>query len=536
MTTNATEPILDDATKEFVRRVIHAELVSINEIKKVVVSLMADGVRGNLFSPERLAEGLVGADLLTRWQSRKLLSGKSRGFHLGNYRLLRPLGKGGMGVVFLAKHEVMSRQMALKILPAEASRDPRRIARFKEEARASAKLEHANIVQAFDFSESDGKLFIVMEYIEGHDLHRAVAKDGVMSAAESLDAMIQTTEALVHAHQRGIIHRDIKPSNLMLRSDGVIKVSDMGLARIGYSADGNDTPNRLTGTADFIAPEQAVNSQSADARSDIYSLGCTWYFLLTGKTPYTGTSVAQRLAKHQTAKVPLVKELRSDCPPSISALIQRMMSKRAEDRPASAAELLSQMKRLSGFSDSRGELANRPVGDSTNTAFADDSSSFTASIDDSGPLREAGASMYAEPMEIDFDRLPPMEALGVPVSGPGSSPGAAPGSAPAVPLGLASGSGPAVNGQAMPQPQFQTPTSATFAGGMPNAPAAPPARQTHSQDAQQNILLGIGLAVAVLALVVVVGVTVYQLTREEKSRTQLKSTEGNGRQVIVVEN
>ena len=110
------------------------------------------------------------------------------------------------------------------------------------------------------------------------------------------------------------------------------------------------------------------------------------------------------------------------------------------------------------------------------------------------------------------------------------------GIAPAVPLGLASGSGPAVNGQAMPQPQFQTPTSATFAGGMPNAPAAPPARQTHSQDAQQNILLGIGLAVAVLALVVVVGVTVYQLTREEKSRTQLKSTEGNGRQVIVVEN
>ena len=231
MTTNATEPILDDATKEFVRRVIHAELVSINEIKKVVVSLMADGVRGTLFSPERLAEGLVGADLLTRWQSRKLLSGKSRGFHLGNYRLLRPLGKGGMGVVFLAKHEVMSRQMALKILPAEASRDPRRIARFKEEARASAKLEHANIVQAFDFSESDGKLFIVMEYIEGHDLHRAVAKDGVMSAAESLDAMIQTTEALVHAHQRGIIHRDIKPSNLMLRSDGVIKVSDNGDAR-----------------------------------------------------------------------------------------------------------------------------------------------------------------------------------------------------------------------------------------------------------------------------------------------------------------
>src|SRR6056297_732888 len=314
--TTVPEPVLDDATRDFVRRAMHAGLVELADLKKVVVSLMTEDV---VFTQERLAEGLVGADLLTPWQSRKLLSGKARGFYLGNYRLLRPLGKGGMGVVFLAQHAVMNRLMALKILPSEASKDPRRIERFKEEARASANLEHSNIVQAFDFSEADNKLFIVMEYIEGIDLHRAIIRDGVMSPGEALDAMIQTTDALAHAHQRGIVHRDIKPSNLLLRNDGVIKVSDMGLARIGYSSINPDAPNRLTGTADFIAPEQAIDSHTVDARADIYSLGCTWYFLLVGKPPYPGNSVRQRLARHQTAPVPLVSATRQDCPKAIVA-------------------------------------------------------------------------------------------------------------------------------------------------------------------------------------------------------------------------
>ncbi|MEO1528152.1 MAG: protein kinase, partial [Planctomycetota bacterium] len=171
--TTGHESVLDEATRDFVRRSLHAGLVELDGIKKVVVSLMTESRE---FTPERLAEGLVGADLLTPWQAKKLLAGKARGFHLGNYLLLRPLGRGGMGVVFLAQHSVMNRLMALKILPPEASKDPRRIERFKEEARASAKLDHPHIVQAYDFSESDGKLFIVMEYIEGIDLHRAIVR------------------------------------------------------------------------------------------------------------------------------------------------------------------------------------------------------------------------------------------------------------------------------------------------------------------------------------------------------------------------
>ncbi|MCS7468834.1 serine/threonine protein kinase [Stieleria sp. ICT_E10.1] len=492
--TTAAEPVLDQATRDFVRRSMQAGLVELADVKKVVVSLMTEDV---VFTPDRLAKGLVGADLLTPWQARKLLAGKARGFHLGNYRLLRPLGRGGMGVVFLARHSVMNRLMALKILPSEASKDSRRIERFKEEARASAKLEHPNIVQAFDFSESDGKLFIVMEYIEGVDLHRAIARDGVMSPTEALDAMIQTTDALAHAHQRGIVHRDIKPSNLLLRNDGVIKVSDMGLARIGYTA-GTDAPNRLTGTADFIAPEQAIDSQSVDARADIYSLGCTWYFLLVGKPPFPGTNVAQRLAKHQTAKVPLVSDTRSDCPPAISLLIQRMMSKRPVDRPASAAELLTQLRRIAGSKLAGRELANRPRSTQL-TITPEDSSSF-ASLDDSGPLGEASQGAMAEIAEIDFGSLPPIDLAAL-----------SPAVVPASPL-------------ATPQTAAGAPRKSTKKRG--------PANET---DASQSVLLGAGLALSIVALLAVVGVTFYQMTKDEKPITRLKTTESGKGNVIVIE-
>ncbi|MEM9369416.1 MAG: protein kinase, partial [Planctomycetota bacterium] len=154
--TAPSQPLLDDETRGFVRRVLSAGLLGIDDIKKVVASLMSDD--NNAFTPKRLAEGLVGAGELTRWQASKLLAGKSKGFFLGSYKLLRPLGKGGMGVVYLGEHHVMKRQMALKVLPSDALKDERRIDRFKEEARASAQLDHPNIVRAYDFNEASSKL------------------------------------------------------------------------------------------------------------------------------------------------------------------------------------------------------------------------------------------------------------------------------------------------------------------------------------------------------------------------------------------
>jgi serine/threonine-protein kinase len=389
----------------------------------------------------------------------------------------------------------MNRLMALKILPSEASKDPRRIERFKEEARASANLEHPNIVQAFDFSEADNKLFIVMEYIEGIDLHRAIMRDGVMSPGEALDAMIQTTDALAHAHQRGIVHRDIKPSNLLLRNDGVIKVSDMGLARIGYSAANPDAPNRLTGTADFIAPEQAIDSHTVDARADIYSLGCTWYFLLVGKPPYIGNNVAQRLAKHQTAPVPLVSASRSDCPKPIVALIARMMAKRPADRPASAAELLVQLRRLAGTHFSGGELANRPASGRP-AKVVEESGSYVV-LDDSGPLKEASPSGIAEVGDIDFGSLPPIDVS-------------------------------SMGGSVVQSPLASQPHPA------PSPPGSKSSRVTAPNDSQQSVLLGVGLALSIMALLVVVGVTFYQITRDDTAPPQRLKAMEDGKNVIVV--
>ena len=182
-----------------------------------------------------------------------------------------------------------------------------------------------------------------MEFVDGIDLHHAVARDGVMSSAVVIDLLIQATCGLEHAHQRGIVHRDIKPANLLLRTDGVLKVSDLGLARVGLSelsSQMNDEKNkRLMGTADFVAPEQAINSQNVDASADIYALGCTAFYLLSGRPPFAGKNVKQRLARHQTAEIPDVREFHKDCPQSLAVLIQRMMAKRPCDRPKSTFRL-----------------------------------------------------------------------------------------------------------------------------------------------------------------------------------------------------
>lgn len=489
-------PVLDDATRSFVKRAMGANLVEIDDLKKVVVSLMADSVN---FTPDRLAEGLVGAGILTQWQATKLLAGKGKGFYLGSYRLLRPLGKGGMGVVYLGEHHVMKRLMALKILPPEATADPRRIRRFQDEAKACAQLDHPNIVRAYDFAEASGKLYIVMEYVDGIDLHHAVARDGQMSVPEAIDALTQAASGLAHAHERGIIHRDIKPSNLMLRTDGVVKVSDLGLARMGWSDD--DGNRRLMGTADFVAPEQAINSQSVDARADIYSLGCSLYFLLTGQPPFDGASVPQKLAKHQTAPVPDVRSKRPDCPASVAELLMRLMAKRPEDRPKSAVALVAQLGRLSsvGGQSTRHQLRN--VAPASDTSV--DDSLYQATIDDTSLSDDGEVEVATSPDDFDFGSLPAVDLTNA-VSSVGTPP-------PAAPL---------ANRSSLGSP-LGSPRAASVAG--PDA-------------GRQQLLLGVGLTVAVLALVAVIGLGIMSAMKPlPDAAPKLKSMEdGKGGTVVFV--
>ncbi len=483
----STRPILDEATRSFVRCALGAGLASIDDIKKVVSSLM---VESEEISSNRLADGLVGAGMLTEWQARKLLAGKKSGFYLGSYRLLRPLGKGGMGVVYLGEHNVMKRLMALKILPPEAVKDPRRIERFKEEARAAALLDHPNIVRANDFAEAGGKLYIVMEYVDGIDLHYAVARDGTMAVENALNILYQATSGLAHAHDRGIIHRDIKPSNLLLRTDGVVKITDMGLARIGWAVDNDPkSQKKLMGTADFVAPEQVINNKSVDARADIYSLGCTFFYLLAGKTPFSGESISQRLAKHQTLPPPDIRTFRSDCPPAVADLLARMMSKRPEDRPNSATELSTWMKQL-GAGKNLTPIA--PAGDTVV-----DGSFYQATIDDTS-LSSDGEVVLAEVEEFDFESLPPID------------------------LGT------------------QTPVPRPV---QPPAKAKPKRGKSlraseSAADGQQQVLLGAGLTLAIIALLATLGISVYLLMRSPSdTRQKIKQVEdGKGGRVIIVGN
>ncbi|TWU57291.1 serine/threonine-protein kinase [Rubripirellula reticaptiva] len=487
------QPVLDEATRSFVKRSLAAGLVEVSDLKKVVVSLMAESL---VFSPERLAGGLVGAGILTQWQATKLLSGKSKGFYLGSYRLLRPLGRGGMGVVYLGEHHVMKRLMALKILPPEASGDARRIKRFQDEAKACAQLDHPNIVRAYDFSQASGKLYIVMEYVDGIDLHQAVARDGKMSVAEAMDALTQAAAGLAHAHERGIIHRDIKPSNLMLRTDGVLKVSDLGLARIGWT-DGEDESRRLMGTADFVAPEQAINSQSVDARADIYSLGCSLYFLLTGRAPFDGTTVAQRLAKHQTAAVPDVRQRRPDCPAGVAELLMRMMAKRPEDRPKSAVELISQLKRFGGLGTDSNNHPLRHVAPASDTAI--DEMTYQATIDDSSLSSDGEVEIVADESVFDFGDLPPVDMASVVMSKP---------------VAIANAG----------------PIKPKSVAGERNSPTS-----NGSASNNQQVLLGVGLAFAMIALVAVIGLGFISMSRPlPQAVPKIKVTEGGKDGSVII--
>ncbi|MEM1061774.1 MAG: serine/threonine-protein kinase, partial [Planctomycetota bacterium] len=297
---------------------------------------------------KELAERLIADDTLTRWQADKLLAGKYKGFKLGKYKLLGLIGKGGMSAVYLGEHAVMRRRSAIKVLPSARVDDASYLGRFHREAEAIASLNHNNIVRAYDVDVEQTRNqeihFLAMEYVDGPPLSEVVTDRGLLTFAETVEIVRQTCEGLDHAHAAGLVHRDIKPSNLLVDREGVVKILDLGLAR--FFDEGDDTGSltvahdeRVLGTADYLAPEQAVDSHTVDERADLYSLGCTCYYLLTGAPPFTDQSLAKRLLAHQTRTPEPLRARRPDTPDSVERLVERMMEKKADDRFASAREL-----------------------------------------------------------------------------------------------------------------------------------------------------------------------------------------------------
>ena len=289
--------------------------------------------------PEGFVTVLVESRQLTPWQVDQLRKGRHKGFVLGKYKLLRLLGAGGMSSVYLAEHATLHHKVAIKVLPVKRVGQSSYLARFEREAQASARLNHPNIARAFDLESSGSIHFIVLEYIDGMDLYAKVKAEGPLDVREVADYLRQAATGLQYAHDEGLIHRDIKPANLMLDKRGTVKILDMGLALANGDEGASLTrehDEKVLGTADYLAPEQARDSHKADRRSDVYSLGCTLYFLLVGKAPFATGPLAERLRAHMNEPPPNLLEKRPDVPTAIAELYFRMMEKHPDARPQTA--------------------------------------------------------------------------------------------------------------------------------------------------------------------------------------------------------
>ncbi len=288
---------------------------------------------------------------------------------LGKYRIEKKIGAGGMGAVFLAVDVELNRTVALKILPREKAQNPTLVKRFKSEGQAAASLRHQNIVTVYEAGEADGYLYLALEYVEGTDVHNLVAKRGVLPVKRSIEIIRQLCRALQHAYEQNIVHRDIKPSNFLIKRDGTVKLTDMGLARsIDDTVETNITRAGTTvGTVDYMSPEQARDSKAADIRSDIYSLGCSWHHMLTGDPPFHEGSLTNKLAAHATKPPPDPRDKNPTIPEGVVAVIRKMLAKNPKDRYQTPQELLDDLENanltresisnnvLAGLADADGE-------------------------------------------------------------------------------------------------------------------------------------------------------------------------------------
>ena len=340
----------DNSADSFLDLLQQSGLVSDDQMLALQEEFGGDGTKPD--GSRELTDELVKRDILTRWQADMLLKGKHRGFHLGPHRILRPLGQGGMSKVFLAEHEMMRRRCAIKVLPSKYQADPDLLARFHIEARAIAALDHPHIVRAYDFNKSVryGKEihYLVMEYIEGPDLRRLIDEQGPLDFRKAADFIAQAADGLVHAHQAGFVHRDIKPANLLVDENGVLKILDLGLARVTFEGEQpwqtSEGEPSAVGTADYVAPEQVADSRNVDGRADIYSLGHTFYFLLTGRRPFPKSTLVELLMAHRREQPEPIGKFRPDVPLELIEIVERMTAKEPIQRFQTAQEVADKIQ------------------------------------------------------------------------------------------------------------------------------------------------------------------------------------------------
>jgi serine/threonine protein kinase len=307
-----------------------------------------------------VARRLVRRGVLTRFQAELLLAGRTDGFVLGQYRILEEIGRGGMGRVFKAEHLSMRRVVALKVLAAHLTRTERARQLFQREVRAAARLVHPNIVTAFDANSVGDRHFLVLEFVDGPNLSALVKEQGPLPVGQACDFVRQAALGLQHAHELGMVHRDVKPSNLLvqppvgktLAAGGVVKILDFGLARLcapGPEGEAEEDTafggNQVVmGTPDYLSPEQGRSLHDVDIRADLYSLGCTLYYLLTAQVPFPGGTSLEKLVRHATVYPEPAESLRPVVPPGVSVILQRLLAKDAAERPQTPADLAAALE------------------------------------------------------------------------------------------------------------------------------------------------------------------------------------------------
>jgi serine/threonine-protein kinase len=317
-------------SQRIVELIEKSKLVDARALKDRIESMRVEHGGELPEDPVEFCKAFETVGLLTRWQSEKLMQGKYKGFFLGKHKLLGHIGTGGMSAVYLAEHTVMRHRRAIKVLPKSKLGKSSYLERFRREAKAIASLNHPNVVRAYDIDNERDTHYLVMEYVEGPDLQILVKKHGPLPYAIAADYISQAALGLQHAHDLGLIHRDVKPANLLVDTHGVVKVLDMGLALFTADTDASITMeynDKVLGTADYLAPEQALNSHNVDSRADIYGLGCTLYFLLTGHPPFPDGSIASRIAKHQQVMPKDIRKERPDCPGELEGICVKMIQK-----------------------------------------------------------------------------------------------------------------------------------------------------------------------------------------------------------------
>lgn len=327
----------------FQRSALASGLIGQQELTHAKNLLLNGGDPRAPINDERLADKLIELGHLNSWQVARLREGRTT-FTLGPYRIVGKLGAGALGPLYKAEHSVMGRMVAIKVLPPKLSTPPA-IASFTELVRTHAQLEHKHLVRAYDAGHDHNAHFLVTEYVPGVDLRRLVRRNGKLNMQDAADIICQAAEGLAYVHERGLVHRDLKPTNLLVSSEGLTKISDLGLAgwaNLTELVKAMDSP--VAGSADYLAPEQSLAPDEVQPAGDIYSLGCTLYYAVTGKVPFPGGTAAEKIQAHRE-KLPLhPRRLNPDLCDDFVEVIADMMEKDPERRIASAREIVDRLK------------------------------------------------------------------------------------------------------------------------------------------------------------------------------------------------